>query len=159
MMIGSSNHPHSHSSLKRTTRTVEKAVQDHAWVGFQYEGKDVTLIPAKLKGELLQGVRASDSQFRSYRLDKMEHAHNLGCPKPAHPRGNDGVLGQLKAAIADDSQVTIAYQLPSQSNPVSLTIDPESFVTQPDKTLAVDARVGDNPHPRHFRVDRILSAE
>jgi len=146
---------------RKTVKTLEHAIQDHRWVNFEYEGKDVTLIPTKLDGSLIKGVRATDSEFRSYSLGKLEDLRELPAARPTKPRGNQGVIGELKEAIADGAhtQVDITYQLPNKPNPITLTIDPEGFVRQPDKSLAVEALVGEKEQTRHFRLDRIIAVE
>ncbi len=147
---------------RKTVKTLEHAIQDHRWVSFQYDDKDVTFIPSKLDGSLLKGVRATDSEFRSYSLGKMEGLKELPKEKAINPRTNDGIIGELKEAIeaAPHAQVDISYQLPNRPNPITLTIDPEGFVRQPDKSLAVEALAGqDQAHPRHFRLDRIIAVE
>lgn len=146
---------------RKTVKTLEHAIQDHRWVNFEYDGKDVTLIPTKLDGSLIKGVRATDSEFRSYSLGKMEDLRELPATRPTNPRGSQGVIGELKDAIKTDphAKVDITYQLPNRPNPVTLTIDPEGFVRQPDKSLAVEAICGEREQTRHFRLDRIIAVE
>lgn len=150
------------TTQRKQIKTLEHAIKDDRWVNFQYDDKDVTFIPTKLDGSLLKGVRTSDSQFRTYSLGKMEGLKELPKEKAINPRTNDGVIGELKQAIAADphAKVDITYQLPSHPTPVTLTIDPEGFVRQPDKSLACEALAGaDGTQPRSFRLDRIIAVE
>ena len=161
-------------SIPRQTQTyrreaIREAIQEGDWLNLQYAGEDRVVIPQRLEksaagNELLRGVLADSSEPRTFRTDRIEKLRRLPDsdqdPTPQIERlaRKNEDIARLQQAIAQDVPVTIEYQLPRSDKPVSMTIDPEGFDIQPDRSLALEA-ITQKGNERNFRLDRICSVD
>ena len=151
-----------------TREVLEEAVENKDWVELDYGGETRVVIPKRITDKHFKGVRAADSGFRCYTLEKVEGAEIVEPPDATEVQELESDMcpavretaQALEQFIADDSQVEILYDHPQREEHTECVLDPEGLVWQPDNTLAVEAKLeGGPPFLLTYRVDRILEFE
>jgi predicted DNA-binding transcriptional regulator YafY len=149
----------------RRREVIREAIQEGDWLRLHYGGEDRVVIPQRLQQssagkELLRGVLAESSEPRTFRTDRIEKMRRLPDsdqdPTPQVEqlaRHNEGIA-RLQQAIEREVPVRLEYHLPRLGKAVSMTVDPERFDIQPDKSLALEA-ITERGNQRSFRLDRI----
>lgn len=152
----------------RRRENIREAIAEGDWLKIKYAGEDRVVIPQKLDTssqgkELLRGVLAESSEPRSFRTDRIENLRRLpdseqdAAPQIARLARRDENVAKLQEAVEDQCPVTMEYHIPGKQ-PVTMTVNPEGFDIQPDKSLALEA-TNSKGQDRKYRLDRICSVD